>query len=181
MRKWWWTLPLATLLAVAGYIAAGPYLAIRAIDQAIARQDTAALERHVDFPSLRASLKIQLEDALLRRAGPELQSNPFGRFARQAIGGLTSAGVDTMVTPLGIGALLQGRTLWKRGSGDTVGGDSYAAPKPDRPLARYEGHFDSTSRFSATVHTPSGNPVVFVFHRDGLRWRLANIVLPLDP
>lgn len=181
MRKWWWTLPVLAVLAVIGYVAAGPYLAIRAIGQAIERQDTAALERHVDFPTLRANLKAQLADSLVRQAGPGLQSNPLGMFALQAAGSLAGAGVDAMVTPLGIGALLQGRNVWKRATGDTVGDDTYAAPKPDRPLARYQGRFDSTSRFSATVHTESGTTVVFVLSRDGLRWKLINIVLPLDP
>lgn len=180
MRKWWWTLPVVAVLAVAGYVAAGPYLAIRAIGQAIERQDTAALERHVDFPALRVNLKAQLQDSLVRQAGPELQSNLFGRFALQAAGSLAGAGVDTMVTPLGIGALLQGRTVWKRAAGDTVGDDSYAAPRPDRPLAHYQGRFDSVSRFSATVHTEAGAPVVFVLGREGLRWKLTDIVLPLE-
>jgi hypothetical protein len=181
MRKWWWTFPVLAVLAVAGYVAAGPYLTIRAIGQAIERQDTAALERQVDFPTLRANLKAQLGDSLVRRAGPDLQSNLFGIFALQAASSLASAGVDTMVTPLGIGALLQGRTVWKRTTGDTVGDGTYAAPSPDRPLKRYEGRFDSTSRFSATVHTESGTTVVFVLSRDGLRWKLTNIMLPLDP
>ncbi|GHH56381.1 DUF2939 domain-containing protein [[Pseudomonas] boreopolis] len=186
MKRWWWLPPCLVFCALLGYVVSGPYLAIRAIGQAIERQDTAALGRHVDFPALRANLKAQVDDYLVRQAGPGLQSSLLGAFALRAAGGVAGAGVDAVATPAGIGALLQGRTLWKRATGDTVGGatvggDTYAAPRPDRPLARYEGRFDSISRFSATVHTEAGTPVVFVLGRDGLRWKLTNIVLPLPP
>ncbi|MEE7560017.1 DUF2939 domain-containing protein, partial [Xanthomonas sp. Kuri4-2] len=120
-------LALVVLLALAlgGYVAAGPYLAMRGISQALEHEDTGALERHVDFPRLRVNLKAQLDDYVLRQAGSGLQSSLLGAFALQLGSHVTGAGVDTLVTPLGIGALLQGRSLWKRASGDTVGGDTY--------------------------------------------------------
>lgn len=49
MKKWWWLLPLLIVLALAGYVVGGPYLAIRGISQAVANRDTAQLARHVDF------------------------------------------------------------------------------------------------------------------------------------
>jgi hypothetical protein len=148
MKKLWWIVPLLAACALAAYVVAGPYLAIRGISQAIEQQDTAALERHVDFPL-------------------------------QIAGGLTGAGVDTLVTPLGIGALLQGHQLWKRSSGQTVDGDTWSAPMPARPLHEARKRFESTSRFTATVRTDAGDPVVFVLDRQGLRWRLTDIRLPL--
>ena len=60
MKKWWWWLPLLIVLALAGYVVGGPYLAIRGISQAVANRDTAQLARHVDFPTLRVNLKAQL-------------------------------------------------------------------------------------------------------------------------
>lgn len=180
MRTWRWSVPVLLALALLTWLVAGPYLAIRGIERAIERQDGAALERHVDFPALRANLRAQLDDALVRRAGPGLQSSLLGGLALRLAGGVTGAGVDTLATPLGIGALLQGRNLWKRATGDTLGGDPYAAPAPDRPLAHYRGRFESSARFTATVTTEAGAPLVFVFARDGLRWKLTNIVLPLD-
>lgn len=175
-----WLAPLLVLLALAGYVIAGPYLAIRGIGQAIEHQDMAQLERHVDFPALRVNLKAQLDDYLVRQAGPELQSSLLGAFALQLAGGLGGSAVDTLVTAPGIAALLQGRTLWKRANGRTVGGDTWAATEPDRPLQDAHGRFESTRRFTATVQTAAGTPVVFVLSRDGLRWKLTNIVLPLE-
>ncbi|HBK47116.1 MAG TPA: hypothetical protein DDZ67_11930 [Xanthomonadaceae bacterium] len=179
MKRWWWTLPLLAALAIAAYVVAGPYLAIRGIGQAVEQQDAGKLERYVDFPSLRVNLKAQLDDYLVRQAGSGMQSNLLGAFALQMAGNLTGAGVDTLVTPIGIGAILQGRSLWKRASGDTVGGDTYAPPVPARPLQGATHRFESSSRFTATTTTATGAPVVFVLTRDGLRWRLTDIRLPL--
>lgn len=181
MKKLWWIVPLLAACALAAYVIAGPYLAIRGISQAIEQQDTAALEPHVDFPRLRANLKAQLDDYLVRRVGVETQSSLLGGIALQVAGGLTGAGVDTLVTPLGIGALLQGHQLWKRSSGQTIDGDTWSPPMPARPLHDARKRFESTSRFTATVRTDAGDPVVFVLDRQGLRWRLTDIRLPLAP
>jgi len=178
MKKWLALLFLA-LLAVGGYVVAGPYLAIRGISQALEQRDAAALERYVDFPTLRVNLKAQVDDALLRRAGPDLQAGLFGGALLSLAGSVSGMSVDAMVTPAGIGALLQGDALWKRASGDTVGGDTYAAPRPPQPLRQAEHRFESTSRFVAIIHTADGTAVPCVFTRDGLRWKLSNILLPL--
>ncbi|MBN8800926.1 MAG: DUF2939 domain-containing protein, partial [Stenotrophomonas acidaminiphila] len=114
MKKW--LLPtIALLLALlAGYVAAGPWLAIRGISEAIEQRDAARLARHVDFPALRINLKAQLDDQLVRRAGSDMQSSLFGVMALGVAGRLTGAAVDVMVAPAGISALLQGHGVWKR-------------------------------------------------------------------
>ena len=171
---------LVLLLAgLLGWIAAGPYLAIRGISQAIEQRDTGKLERYVDFPALRLNLKAQLADQVVRRAGVDAQSSLFGAVAISLAGNLAGAGVDAMVTPTGIGSLLQGHALWKRASGQTVGGDAYAPTQPAQPLKDARHRFESFSRFTATVQTADGQPLVFVLDRQGLRWRLTDIRLPL--
>lgn len=178
MKKWI-ALLLVVLLAVVGYVAAGPYLAINGIRAALAEQDTGKLEKHVDFPALRVSIKAQVEDSLARRAGSGIESNLFGALALSVANNLLGSGVDAMVTPLGIGALLQGRSMWKQSIGDTVDGDTYGKPVPADPLKEAEHHYESPSRFTATVRDEDGKPVVFVFKRKGLDWKLADIRLPL--
>ncbi len=178
MKKWI-ALVVVLLLALGGYVAAGPYLASNGIRQALAEQDTGKLERYVDFPALRVSIRAQVEDSLARRAGSEVQSNLFGALALSVAGNLLGSGVDAMVTPLGIGALLQGRNMWKKSVGETVDGDTYGKPVPADPLKDAEHHYLSLSRFTATVHGQDGKPVVFVFKRKGLGWKLADIRLPL--
>ena len=178
MKKWI-ALALVLLLALLGYVAAGPYLAIHGIRTALAEQDTARLERHGDFPALRVNLRAQVEDYLARRAGSGVASNLFGAAALSVANQVLGRGVDTLVTPMGIAAVLQGRATWKRALGETVGGDTYAPPVPADPLKEARHRYESTSRFTATIPDADGNRVVFVFSRQGLRWRLTDIRLPL--
>lgn len=179
MKKWL-ALLIAALIALAAYVAAGPFLTVNALRSALKEQDTAALARHVDFPTLRGNLKAQLDDHMLRRAGPEVQRNPFGAIALRIAGGITGGAVDALLTPAGIGAVLEGRNLWQRTSGAGIDrNDSYAHVAPPDPLKDARYRFESTSRFTATVHDRSGDPVVFVLSRDGWRWKLSDIRLPL--
>ncbi|MFD0738079.1 DUF2939 domain-containing protein [Lysobacter koreensis] len=174
---------LALLLGVLllGYLVAGPFLAVKGIRDAIRAQDTAALTTHVDFPTLRANLKAQLDDYVVRKAGAEAQSNLLGALALRIASGVTGGTVDAMVTPAGLGAVLEGRNLWHRASGGGISdSDSYAnQPAPD-PLKDARYGFESTSRFTATVASDDGRPVTFVIARDGLRWKLSDIRLPLE-
>lgn len=179
MKKWI-ALVLAVLLGLAAYVAAGPYLAIHGIRTALAEQDTGRLQKHVDFPALRVNLRAQVEDHLARRAGPEIGGNPFGAVALSIANSVMGRGVDTLVTPVGIAAVLAGRATWKRALGETVGGDTYAPAVPADPLKEARHRYESPSRFTATIHDADGDPVVFVFSRQGLRWRLTDIRLPLD-
>lgn len=178
MKKWI-ALALVLLLALAGYVAAGPYLAIHGIRTALAEQDTGRLQRHVDFAALRVNLRAQAEDYLARQAGPEVGGNLFGAAALSVANRVLGRGVDTLVTPMGIAAILQGRSTWKRAVGETVGGDTYAPAVPPDPLKEARHRYESLSRFTATVPDAEGQPVVFVFSRQGLRWRLTDIRLPL--
>ena len=167
-------------LVLLAWVAAGPWLAVRGIERAIEARDTAALERHVDFPRLRVNLKAQLEDRMVRAAGEDVAGNLFGAMALAMAGNATGVVVDTLATPAGIGALLQGHVLWQRAGGHTVGGDTWAATEPARPLKGARLRYESASRFTGTVEHANGTRTVFVLQRQGLRWRLVDIRLPDD-
>ncbi len=177
--KKWIALPLLALLALLAWIAAGPFMTIHAIREAIQAQDSAELSRHVDFPLLRQSLRAQVEDALARRVGAQVLDSPLGGLAlglaNQAAGGM----VDAIATPAGIGAILEGRGLVHRISGGGISkDDAYAHQPPPDPLRDARYRFETPSRFTATVHTADGAPVVFVLLRQGMDWKLADIRLP---
>ncbi|MGY1424869.1 DUF2939 domain-containing protein [Lysobacter sp. A289] len=178
MRK---LLVLAGLLAIVllGYVAAGPYLAYSAIRDAVETKNMAKLDKHVDFPVLRENLKLQIDDYVVRRAGPDLQSSLLGAVATRMASGMAGVAVDTMVSPAGLAALLEGRSTWHRIVGDT-GDNAFTPEPPANPLREPSYRFQSPSRFTATVHSDGGEPIRFVLTRDGLRWKLTDIRLPLD-
>lgn len=187
MKKWVW-LAVVLLVALLAYVGIGPYLTVRAIRSAVEAQDAAALSRQVDFPALRTSLKAQLTDKLVREAGPDVQASALGSIGLTIAGGLIGGSVDAMVTPTGLGALMEGRKVWKRiGDGfaapesppPAAESDGSAAPPAPRPFDGAKYRYESLSRFTATVRDDSGRPIVFVMTRDGLRWKLSDIRLPL--
>ncbi len=177
MRKWLVLIVLLLAILLA-WVAAGPFVAMHAIGKAVREENPAALARHIDFPPFRASLKAQLGDRLARSVGVETQSGWLGALGMTVANEVAGGAVELMVTPYGIGALIEGRKVWNRATGmpppRTPEG---AAVRPD-PWRNAQRRYESTSRFTATVHTDDGAPVVFVLTRHGLRWKLSDIRLP---
>jgi hypothetical protein len=179
MKKWLW-LAAAVLAALLAWTAAGPWMTVNAIRDAAQARDAAAMAKQVDFPALRSSLKAQLSDHLLREIGAPAPDNPFAVFGLGIANGLVGGLVDTMVTPAGLGAMMEGRKVWDRASGlPPPSSEEARASSAPRPLQDAKYRYESLSRFTATVHDDQGRPVVFVMTRHGLRWRLSDIRLPL--
>jgi hypothetical protein len=178
MKKWLALIVLALVL-VAGWIAAGPFITINAIRSAVKEQDAAALSRQIDFPALRTSLKQQIDDYVVRRAGQDVQSSLFGSIALQLASGATDGIVDAMATPAGLAAVMEGRNFWHRLSGQRSSSDAYATAPPRDPLEGAKYRFESPSRFTATLTNADGDPVVFVLTRDGFTWKVTDVRLPL--
>ena len=165
------------LLALLAYVAAGPYLAMRGLERAIAAKDVAGVQRHVDFPALKANLKAQIEDRLARSFGAG-GDGLLGRAAKTLANEASASAVDAMASPVGIAILLQGSSL-ARGPHGAAHPAPDAAARAPLPLSEAQTRYESPSRFTATLPGAGGQPVVFVFGRSGLRWRLTDI--RLDP
>jgi len=179
MKKWIVALVLIVALLI-GYIAAGPFLTVHAIRTAVKEGNTGELSKHVDFAALRLSLKAQVDDYLVRRAGPKVQSSLLGAIGLSMASGVAGTAVDAIATPMGIGAVLEGRNLVKRFDPTAPPRDAYAPVDPAEPLKRASYRFESPSRFTATVANADGDPVVFVLTRDGLSWKVTDVRLPLE-
>lgn len=190
MRRHWPGIMLAALAAaLLAYVVAGPYLAVRGIRTAVAEQDAAALSRHVDFPALRASLKAQLGDRLVRSVGIDAGSGLLGALGMRLAGGLTDGAVEVLVTPVGLAALMEGRKVWtlvgegvlrpdRRPAAAQADSGADPATARDEPLRDARYRYESLSRFTATVPYDGDGEVVFVITRKGIRWRLSDIRLP---
>lgn len=179
MKKWLVVI-VAVLALAAGWIAAGPFLTIHAIRGAVQEQDTARLSEHVDFPALRANLKLQIDNYVVRRAGPDMQASLLGAIALRLASGATGGIVDVMATPAGLAAVMEGRNFWHRLDGQRTTDDIYTPAPPRDPLEGARYRFESPSRFTATVSNADGEPVVFVLTRSGFTWKVSDVRLPLE-
>lgn len=177
MKRTVW-LTVAALALLLAYTAAGPFLTVKAIRTAVQNGDSHALSRQVDFPALRGSLRLQLSDAMVRQAGADVQASLLGAIGLRLAAGAVGTGVDAMVNPVGLAAVMRGRRLWSLAGGAPLLDDGAASAGPP-PLADPRYRYESTSRFTATIEDDAGRPVVFVLTRSGIRWRLSDIRLPL--
>lgn len=168
-------LVLALLL---GWIAAGPFLAVAAIRDAIRNEDARALARHVDFPAVRESLGQQLRGILLRKAGLDEPSGLLGTVVAGVAGSASDTMVELLATPAGLGALMEGYKFRNRLAGLPPPVREGAATHPD-PLQDARYRFESLSRFTATIHHGDGSSTVLMLSRRGLHWKLSDIRLPL--
>lgn len=175
--RWLPWIAVAVLVALLAWTASGPWRAIEGIRQAVKTEDARALARHVDFPAVRASLKPQVQDRLVRAAGVDAQSGPLAAFGLTVATGVAGGLVDAMVTPVGLGALMEGRKVWNRVGNIPPPSRSDTSAQPE-PIPDPRLRFESVSRATATVNLADGSELTLVMTRKGLRWRLAGIRLP---
>ena len=155
-------LALAVLVLLVVSFFRGPATTLQALREASRTRNTAELARHIDGEALRHSLG----RLLLQQTGAALSPDTINdrQLLSQFIvaGALVRPVVETLVTPEGIAALLQGH-IGPR--------PLYAGPPP-----RIETAWSGLSTVRATVMGAAGDPtLVLVLRRNGLSWRLAGV------
>lgn len=175
MKKWLIGGLYVLLAALLAYIAAGPYLAVNGIRNVVASGDYGKLAYFVDFPKLRESVTPQIQLRLRRDIQQRLGKGNPASMATEVASMISEPAINAIVSPLGVATLLTGTTLAHRLAGK---------PGPDGrlhaidPLKDARKHYESSSRFTATVVTAEGKSLVFVFERNGLDWKLTGLILP---
>lgn len=156
------------LFAVIGFVR-GPEAAVDALRAAAARRDTAEITRRTDGPALRHSLG----RLLMQQTGAALPED--GGNDRQMLGQFIIAGalvkplVETLVTPEGIAALLEGQIAARPVAPLQAGSDP-------RPPSKISFAWNGLSTVRGTVMTAAGDPgLILVLRRDGISWRLAGV------
>lgn len=141
---------------------ASPYVALYHLDQALRRGDVAAVTAAVDWPSVRAGLKQQVDARMVPRAGASDDALPA--FGASFMRGVASHVVDEEVTPQRLAHLLQ--------PGPTGGQDGQQA--------RLDwAFFNGPTSFSARLHLPgrSGDLDLTLALVNG-GWKVVNVRLP---
>ncbi|MFN7109108.1 MAG: DUF2939 domain-containing protein [Brevundimonas sp.] len=167
----------AAVVAV-GFVAlyaASPVLAFQGLRSAAEKGDRDKLEKLVDFPSVRDSLKSQLMTAMNARmaADPEMQNNPFAGLAMMMIPGMVTTAIDAYVTPDGIANIVKGQKP-KAATEPTP-----VASPSEEPKTSY-GYTDIDT-FKVTIDSSDSEPMALVMRRQGLfTWQMKRIELPAD-
>jgi hypothetical protein len=159
------------LCVAAAWLYFTPYMAVNKLQAAAERGDAEALNEMVDFPTLRTSIKSEIQGAASR--GVQRDGGVFAAVAAAATGMVVDPVVNAAVTPQGISMLMKGQRP-RRGNDDSADGDSW---RDDVKISR---RWESPDKF--VIHysdRASGDErIALVMRRDGLDWRLSGVRFP---
>jgi hypothetical protein len=190
---------------VAGVVAicifATPYITVHQMKSAAASHDGEALAAYIEFPSVRQSLKDQMNAMFAKKMAEdeEMQANPFAALAMAYSGVIVDKAVDAYVTPAGITQLMEGEKPQPGAVQPELGQPAQPAPgqavpdqpataeagsksePPERePLAEASMSYESFDRFVVKLKDEDGKEGKFVLSRRGLGWKLTDIIIPVE-
>lgn len=163
------------LLAVG--IAAQPYMTVRQLRAAAERRDGAAFSEFIDFPSVRQSLKDQINAAFLREMTKDGGAQQNGAAVLGAIGGVivdraAEAFLEAYVTPAGITQMMAGNQSDSDGhdTDDKIG---------CQPMAGGSMSYESLNKFVVSAGGDVGRECGIVLRRQGIGWKVTEFIIPL--
>lgn len=164
------------VLLIAGFLSL-PYITLMQIKSAAEAHDGEALSEHVDFPAVRQSLKDQMNIMMAKELSQKKENDPFAAFGAAFGGMFVEKMVDAYITPAGLTQMMSGEKPEQRRK------NIKTPQKPEQekePLQDAELSYESLSKFSVTItEYDSEKKIKFILRREGLTWRLSEIILPL--
>lgn len=168
-------IPLATagLVGIFGtWFYFSPYLTVYGMQQAAERKDATELSKHVNFPALKDNVKSTLKAQVVKEVTKQgQQGNPFALLGLGLAESYINSVVNTMVSPEGIAAMVQGQTP------DSQNKNAKQATNSNK--SEVSMSYESFNSFVVHVKNKSAekDKVSLVFLRDGLDWKLSAIRL----
>ena len=176
MRKIFSVLAAMAVLLVA-YIAAGPYLTVYHIKQALDKSDTVKLEKHINFPAVRQDVKQQIQQKLELELSKSANNNPMTQLLGNAfLNNMADKLLESYVTAEGIQQLMQG--VDPAASTDQRKHTTHTS-NSDAALSGARTYFHSHDTFLVDVKTnKQGDIMTLRLSRTGLTWQLTGIQMP---
>ena len=163
----------AGVLLVGLFIAA-PYFTVHQMRTAARDHDGEAFSEYVDFPSVRQSLKDQVNAAFLAdMESDKMADNPFAVMSAAFAGVIVDRLVEAYVTPAGISRLMSGESV------DASDKDQASNNFGSNPWSNATMSYESLNKFVVTVNAGTDNEGRFILRRRGIGWKLTEILIPL--
>jgi hypothetical protein len=163
--------------------AAAPVLAAQALIRAAKAGDEAGIEKRVDFPSLRESLKSELNAELMARMGrdPRLADSGLGGLGMMLAPMILSGAVDAVVTPRVVARMVttaEAPDPTRRPSPEPAGDD--ADGNDIHQAWGYRGLNEFAVTLTARDH-PDDHLALIMERRGLFDWKLAAVDLQTAP
>ena len=157
--------------------AASPLLAARSLVQAAKTGDERALERQVDFPAFRASLKDELSARMVAEMRKDDRLGGLSGLGMLLAPTLVSGAVDAFVTPQAISAMVQEGQAPKP---DLAKVEPDVGPKSESKKVRQSWGYRDLDTFAVTLKRddqPDEQVSLLMKRRNLFGWKLAGIDL----
>ena len=157
--------------------AASPLLAARSLVQAAKTGDERALERQVDFPAFRASLKDELSARMVAEMRKDDRLGGLSGLGMLLAPTLVSGAVDAFVTPQAIAVRVQEGQAPKP---DLAKVEPDVGPKPESKKVRQSWGYRDLDTFAVTLtrdDQPDEQVSLLMKRRNLFGWKLAGIDL----
>lgn len=167
---------VAAVALIALYVAS-PWLAAARLSEALKSGDPAAIDRMVDFPSVRSSLSSQIQSRLNAemRADPETANNPFAGLVTLLAPTAVNAIVSYIVTPEGLAKLskeAQRADAADEAANKGKGKERDRGEGMGKPVLAYTG----LNTFTATYNSRSKGSMVWTLGREKFFfWKLKKV------
>lgn len=178
------------VFALICYVAAGPYITLYQLKAGVEEQNSDKLSDNVDFPVLRQNMKEQINASVMKSAMTDLKDNPFAALAIGFASTMVDNMVNSFVTPAGLASLMEGKrpqpndvdkSSSKQSQQKDVSKVSTESTLPQwEPFENASYSFESTSKFLVKVPDVTGEVIQFTLTRNGINWKLSNIIIPMD-
>ncbi|PNK59996.1 DUF2939 domain-containing protein [Psychrobacter sp. FDAARGOS_221] len=172
----------AIVVIIAAYLYASPYLALRSIKNAALEGNADVLSEHIDFPSVKQSLKDQINAQLMKEVAKE-DADGFEALGAMLATAMIDPIVDSIVTPEGIAMMVQGKEPLQQDDAEDESKDATEAMEAElNPNIDYKTGYVSYKTFKVTLSNKDhdGEPMDIIMRRDGLGWKVTRIALPAD-
>lgn len=157
--------------------AASPILAARSLVQAARTGNEQALERHVDFPAFRASLKDELSARMVSEMRKDDRLGGLSGLGMLLAPTLVSGAVDAFITPQAISVMVQ---EGKAPKPDLAKVEPEVGPKPESKKVRQSWGYRDLDTFAVTLtrdDQPDEQVSLLMKRRNLFGWKLAGIDL----
>lgn len=169
-------------ILVAGYIFLGPFRTLWGIHSAVEAQSEEQLERYIDFPAVRESLKEQLEAKIERETAYQKENLAMYLLFSQLVPQVSDTLVDEFLNIESIGDLMHAAKNNSVGdsSGEDPSSDASIKQNIEAVLEVFEFNYIDWNFFEIRVkdsHSEFSDSRI-LFQRTGLNWPIVAIELP---
>jgi hypothetical protein len=170
---------VVVVVLLGGYVVALPYIIIDNIKTSVQDHDQEKMAENINFSVLSENFRRQFNEQLSKsHAIKNKMQNNDNPYAIIEVISLTSKMAyeltSTIITPTGLTNIMIGEKLLQDGIAV-----NQQTTKNRNILKNAKYSFDDINSFSALVKNDNDEDVRFVLTRNGLSWKLTNIIFPL--